>query len=91
MPCRRPTRFRFRAGYPPTTKSDYFPSTAIKQYSVGRCHVMGLSDSGEIWEWFEINMQAQLLSTTDLNLVIGRSETNEDRATRVVAGKANWS
>ena len=51
---------------------------------------MGLSDSGEIWEWFEINMQAQLFSAMDLNLVVGSSETREDRATRVVAGKATW-
>ena len=49
---------------------------------------MGLSDSGEIWEWFEINMQAQLFSAMNLDLVVGRSETKGDRATRVVAGKA---
>lgn len=36
----------------------YEPSTAIKQISVGRSHVLGLADSGRIWSWRNIEQAA---------------------------------
>ncbi|KAF4539849.1 Regulator of chromosome condensation rcc1 [Lasiodiplodia theobromae] len=36
----------------------YDPSTAIKQFSSGRSHILGLSDSGKIWSWHSINEPA---------------------------------
>ena len=41
----------FPAGYPPTTKDRYEPSTAIEQFSTGRSSVLGLSDDGKVWSW----------------------------------------
>jgi SCF-associated factor 1 len=48
---RTPTQMAFPPAFPPTTESRYEPSTAVKQYSSGRRHVLALSDSGKIWFW----------------------------------------
>ena len=45
------TRLEFPPAYPRTTNTNYEPSTAIKQYSVGRSSVLGLADDGKIWMW----------------------------------------
>lgn len=67
----------FPAGYPPTTKARYDPSTAIKQFSVGRTHVLGLADDGKIWYWARKEAFQIKLLYVDLT---------RDNTHRVVAG-----
>jgi SCF-associated factor 1 len=49
--AQKQTLMEFSPAYPPTTPDRYEPSTAIKQFSSGRRHVLALSDSGKIWYW----------------------------------------
>lgn len=51
------TPLNFPPGFPQPIDR-YDPCTAIKQFSSGRSHVLGLSDSGKIWSWHSINEPA---------------------------------
>ncbi|KAH0563394.1 hypothetical protein GP486_002040 [Trichoglossum hirsutum] len=57
------------------------PDTTIAQFSAGRCHVLGLSDSGKVWSWNDFSGNA-----VAIDLLAGSSEAL--RVKRVVAG---WS
>ncbi|KAL0262851.1 hypothetical protein SLS55_001825 [Diplodia seriata] len=48
---------KYPAGFPRSIDR-YDPSTAIKQFSSGRSHILGLSDSGKIWSWHSMNEPA---------------------------------
>ncbi|KAI9867844.1 MAG: hypothetical protein M1813_007666 [Trichoglossum hirsutum] len=61
--------------------NDGTPDTAIAQFSAGRCHILGLSDSGMIWSWNHFRVDA-----VAIHLQAGPSEVF--RVRRVVAG---WS
>ncbi|KAK4539183.1 hypothetical protein LTR36_001183 [Oleoguttula mirabilis] len=53
----QPTALRYPPGFvPPRERHD--ASTAIRQFSSGRSHVLGLSDSGRIWSWQSIELAA---------------------------------
>ena len=80
------TRLEFPAYYPPTTKERYEPSTAIQQYSAGRSHVLGLSDSGRIWLWTNITRPAKLIKFIHVDVLEGGGSRSDFRATRVVGG-----
>ena len=56
----RITPLRFPAGYPSTaTESQYYePSVAIRHFSAGRSHILGLSDNGKIWSWYHAKKAA---------------------------------
>jgi SCF-associated factor 1 len=51
---------RFPEGYPPTaTEAQYEePTVAIRQFSSGRAHILGLSDSGRMWSWYDVKKPA---------------------------------
>ena len=67
----------FPPSYPPTTNNRYEPGTAIRHFSAGRAHVLGLADNGNVWFWCkEI---AFLVNPLNVALV-------EHEATRVVGG-----
>ncbi|KAK5117734.1 hypothetical protein LTR85_008709 [Meristemomyces frigidus] len=52
-----PTALRYPPGFVrPSERHD--ASTAIRQFSSGRSHVLGLSDSGRIWSWQNIEHAA---------------------------------
>ena len=85
-PAVEPTRLLFPPGYPPTTKDRYDPSTAISQYSVGRSHVLGLSDSGKIWEWSINDMEAHFVKFLSVD-VVENHRKGRASVTRVVAGR----
>lgn len=71
-------RLHFPPAYPPTTASRYESSTAIRQFSAGRAHVLGLADNGSVWHW-------QRYTATRVQLsAVGILEAN---VTRVVAGE----
>lgn len=53
----QPTALRYPPGFvQPSERHDV--STAIQQFSSGRSHVLGLSDSGRIWSWQNIEHAA---------------------------------
>ncbi|KAF2197040.1 hypothetical protein GQ43DRAFT_444587 [Delitschia confertaspora ATCC 74209] len=41
-------------GFPQAETQYHDPSTAICQFSSGRSHILGLSDSGRIWSWYSL-------------------------------------
>lgn len=57
----------------------YWPDTAIKQYSTGRSDVVGLSDSGLVWQW-RYNNAAVLV--TPLNIDFEAHKVIEVKAGR---------
>ncbi|MCJ1388147.1 hypothetical protein MMC18_000992 [Xylographa bjoerkii] len=85
-----PTRLAFPPGYPPTIKDRYDPATAISQYSVGRSHVIGLSDSGKIWEWSNSNLKANFVKFVSVDVVENHGN-GKGSVTRVAAGWAGSS
>ena len=42
---------KFPEEYHQTTASRYDPQTAIRQFSAGRFHMLGLTDDGRVWSW----------------------------------------
>lgn len=85
-----PARLLFPPGYPPTTGDRYEPVTAIRQYSVGRSHIVGLSDSGKIWEWSNIGKPGQLVKLISVDVVEGPG-LGKGTVTHVVSGKKAFS
>ena len=73
-------RLTFPERYPPTAKTRYEPSTAIKQFSSGRNYVLGLADDGKVWYW----ARSEALQIKFLHVDL--TETN---VSRVVAGMFN--
>lgn len=70
---------KFPEQYRQTTASRYNPRTAIRQFSAGRYHVLGLADDGSVWSW-----------TSDVGYLIRSSEGEEmlkRQVTRVTAGE----
>ena len=65
-------------------KFGQFQVTGIRQFSAGRCHVLGLDDDGYVWSW-DNSQQAGCLLTFQNSLDYAR------QATRVVAGWAESS
>jgi SCF-associated factor 1 len=57
---RRPQALRFPAGalYGATLGAYEEPTVAIRQFSAGRTHILGLSDSGRIWSWYNVDKPA---------------------------------
>lgn len=70
-------RLLFPPGYAPVTESRQDPSTAIKHFSSGRSHILGLSDDGKIWSWDgQYGQRVELLNV----------ESDKRAVTRLVAG-----
>lgn len=42
---------KFSEEYHQTTALRYDPQTAIRQFSAGRFHILGLTDDGRVWSW----------------------------------------
>jgi len=82
---RKPGLLGFPPGYPPTTRDRYEPDTAVKQYSVGRSRVMGLSDSGKMWEWANGGKPGLLVKLVSVDVAEG-AKFGKGRVTRVVSG-----
>lgn len=86
-PLQQPTPLKYPPGFAqPHERTDV--STAIKQFSAGRAHVLGVSDSGRIWSWQNAEHAA-------IHVKFVHYDTRDDGATsgtgtvhKVVAG---WS
>lgn len=92
-----PHTLGFPIGYPYSTALAAYdePTIAIRQFSSGRSHILGLSDSGRIWSWYATNKPA--LHVKFLNVDITEASAGESspankplygRIKQVVAG---WS
>jgi len=79
-------RLAFPPGYAQSICGRYEPATAIKQYSCGRMHVLGLSDSGKIWQWDDIEMPAMHIKFLHTDLLENSSRGGRGTVTRVVTG-----
>lgn len=72
---------QFPEQYRQTTASRYDPCTAIRQFSAGRYHLLGLTDDGSVWSWIsEVGFR---ISSPDGEGMFNR------QATRVTAGEFN--
>lgn len=70
---------RFPQQYRQTTASTYVAQTAIRQFSAGRFHILGLTDDGSVWSW-----------ASDVGRLVRSSEseaTPNRLVTRVAAGE----
>lgn len=70
---------KFSKEYHQTTASRYDPQTAIRQFSAGRFHMLGLTDDGRVWSW-----------GSDVGRLVRSSEAEAipmKKVTRVAAGE----
>lgn len=80
-----PLPLRYPPGFP-HPYDRYDPSTAIKQFSSGRGHILGLTDSGRIWSWQNIEHAALHIKFIQFDTAeIGRS-SGEGVVKKLVAG-----
>ncbi|TLS26948.1 hypothetical protein PpBr36_05076 [Pyricularia pennisetigena] len=82
-----------RLGFPDSRDQNLNPATlSIRQFSSGRKHILGLSDTGRIWSWHDSTKPARhiLLSGVDITEIDTPQTSGRDRGRvkRVVAG---WS
>jgi SCF-associated factor 1 len=80
-----PTPLRFPPGFA-QPRERYDAATAIKQFSSGRGHVLGLSDSGRIWTWQNIDDAALHVRFLHHDTVEGEREHGRGVIHKVVAG-----
>lgn len=64
--------------------------TAIRQFSSGRCHILGLSDSGRIWAWDHAELPGLHVKFLGVDLAeqdcLHTTNNHTGRVTKVVAG-----
>jgi SCF-associated factor 1 len=87
---------QFPAGYPSLATASYEePTIAIRQFSAGRSHILGLSDSGRMWSWSAV--QSPGLQIKFANVEIRETPSQESTVTelslygRVKQVVAGWS
>lgn len=79
-------RLKFPPGWPQSGGGRYEPTTAIKQYSCGRTHVLGLSDSGKLWQWRSIKEPAMQIKFIHTDLLENSPSGGHGTTTSVVMG-----
>lgn len=78
-------RLRFPLEYP--NGKDRLPAAAIAQFSSGRSHILGLSDSGDVWFWDYKSAPGWKINFLHSDVPAAELTTNDTaRVTRVVAG-----
>ncbi|KAF2272676.1 RCC1/BLIP-II [Westerdykella ornata] len=92
-----PQRLRFPVRVPYSSWSISYeePTISIRQFSAGRSHILGLSDSGRIWSWYSAEKPALHVKFLDVDLTEASSQQSSPanqplfgRVKKVVAG---WS
>ncbi|KAF1957913.1 hypothetical protein CC80DRAFT_534415 [Byssothecium circinans] len=63
---------RFPSGYPGFETAAVWkePTIAIRQFSAGRKHILGLSDSGRIWSWVDLGETGLGIKFADVKQVV---------------------
>ncbi|EEQ32371.1 hypothetical protein McanMca71_006461 [Microsporum canis] len=80
-------RLSFDERYPATSADSYQKSTAIKQFSSGRRHILALSDEGMIWSWFHRDHNARLVELSCARTILNSQDpSTPGTITKVVAG-----
>lgn len=62
-PLTFPTAFMYSAN----DSESYEPSVAIREFSAGRSHILGLSDNGKIWSWYNAKKAALQVKFAHVN------------------------
>jgi SCF-associated factor 1 len=68
----------------------YDPSVALREFSSGRTHILGLSDTGIIWAWSNTENPAVQLKFHNLPLSYGASSSATEAEGGVVSIVAGW-
>ncbi|KAF2742040.1 hypothetical protein M011DRAFT_472533 [Sporormia fimetaria CBS 119925] len=65
-----PQPLRFPVGFPYSSSLAAYdePTIAIRQFSSGRKHVLGLSDSGRIWSWYSASHSGLHVKFLDVDI-----------------------
>lgn len=80
-----PTKLRYPPGFAhPNDRHE--PTTAVKQFSAGRTHVLALSDSGRIWSWNNIAHAAYNVKFLGIDTKEYVTERQHGHVSKVVAG-----
>jgi SCF-associated factor 1 len=93
----QPAALRFPAGFPYNSALAAYeePTIAIRQFSAGRTHILGLSDSGRIWAWYNVNKPALHVKFFDVDITEASSGQSSPANTplfgRVKQVVAGWS
>lgn len=80
-----PTALKYPTGFVPPTQR-YDATTAIRQFSSGRAHVLGLSDSGRIWSWQDIGQSGLHVKFLSHDTVENGKERGRNVVRKVMAG-----
>ncbi|KAK3701194.1 hypothetical protein LTR37_015573 [Vermiconidia calcicola] len=80
-----PVPLRYPPGFP-HPYDRYDPSTAVKQFSAGRAHILALSDSGRIWSWHSIEQAALHVKMLNYDTTENGRSTGRGAVKKVVAG-----
>ena len=81
----QPEPLRYPPGFVPPAER-YDAATAIKQFSAGRSHVLGLSDSGRIWSWQDIEHAGLHVEFIHHETVENGRESGQGVVRKVVGG-----
>ncbi|KAK2852137.1 hypothetical protein FQN49_005336, partial [Arthroderma sp. PD_2] len=80
-------RLSFGLGFTATSADSYEKSTAIKQFSSGRRHVLALSDDGRIWSWSHRGKEAKLVEFSCAQTILNSPDpSTPGTVTKVVSG-----
>ncbi|KAI7181277.1 hypothetical protein KC324_g8721, partial [Hortaea werneckii] len=82
----QPTGLRFPPGFAAHTAEREEPATAIRQFSAGRAHVLGLADAGGIWSWQDIEQAGILVKFLHHEVRDGGERGGRGTVMKVVAG-----
>jgi len=89
-PCHEPKILLYPPGYvPPTDRDD--SHTAIRQFSTGRTHILGVSDSGRIWSWHDAHQPAVQIRFLSIEINESRHEGLSPKRGHVRSVFAGWS
>lgn len=81
----RPERLRYPEGW--TDPADrYETETAIRQFSAGRAHVLGLSDAGRIWSWWDVAETGVMVKLLNVDMNERGNANGRSLVQKVVAG-----
>jgi SCF-associated factor 1 len=68
----------------------YDPSVALREFSSGRTHILGLSDSGIVWSWSDVQQPAVQLKFSNLTPIEGTTGAVSEAEGSVRSVVAGW-
>jgi SCF-associated factor 1 len=89
-PFREPKFLEYPPGYVPPSKR-YNSHTAIRQFSTGRNHILGVSDSGRIWSWHDADRPAVHIKFLTIDINESEHQVQSPKRGHVRSVFAGWS